>query len=296
VKKKTLIVTSVFTLALGLLLGGGSLCLGAQPGTTGADFLNIDVGGQGTAMGGAFTALANDGTGLYWNPAGFGDLDQTQVFAAYNLWFQSITHGYASFGMPLYGGGFAAALNYVSVGSIEGRDESGNPTASFNPTDLHVSLGYARRISPQACVGVSAGMVQETLVGEQERAFLGGAGLIWSSEMLRVGVSAQNIGSSLGGDPLPMVYRGGMAMETQSVTVAVDATKRLNQDIHYAAGLEFRMGEAAALRTGYNTGNDAGSGISYGAGFKLATVTVDYAYTPFGELGDAHRMSLGVGW
>ena len=39
-------------------------------GTTSANFLKIDVGARAAAMGGAFTALADDGSSLYWNPAG----------------------------------------------------------------------------------------------------------------------------------------------------------------------------------------------------------------------------------
>lgn len=35
-----------------------------------ADFLNIDVGARAAAMGGAFTAVADDATAFYWNPAG----------------------------------------------------------------------------------------------------------------------------------------------------------------------------------------------------------------------------------
>ena len=38
-------------------------------GTSAANFLKIPVGPRGTAVGGAYTALTNDATSLYWNVA-----------------------------------------------------------------------------------------------------------------------------------------------------------------------------------------------------------------------------------
>ena len=38
-------------------------------GTTAAPFLEIGAGARAVAMGGAFTAIADDPMSLYWNPA-----------------------------------------------------------------------------------------------------------------------------------------------------------------------------------------------------------------------------------
>lgn len=43
---------------------------GSFAGKYGADFLRIAVGARPAAMGGAFTALADDATSFYWNPSG----------------------------------------------------------------------------------------------------------------------------------------------------------------------------------------------------------------------------------
>lgn len=38
-------------------------------------------GTRALAMGGAYTALANDYAGIYWNPAGLGSIDKTAIHA-----------------------------------------------------------------------------------------------------------------------------------------------------------------------------------------------------------------------
>ena len=42
----------------------------SKVGTTAAQFLKIGVGARAIGMGGAFVAVADDATAIYWNPAG----------------------------------------------------------------------------------------------------------------------------------------------------------------------------------------------------------------------------------
>ena len=53
-----------------VLVLAGCLVTRVDAGEYAADFLRIGVGARPMAMGGAFTALANDATAFYWNPAG----------------------------------------------------------------------------------------------------------------------------------------------------------------------------------------------------------------------------------
>jgi hypothetical protein len=50
-----------------------------------------------------------------------------------------------------------------------------------------------------------------------------------------------------------------------------------------------------ALRTGYQFGRNtgAGSGFSVGMGLTFSNLGLDYAFVPYGDLGDTHRISLG---
>ena len=41
----------------------------SKTGTTAAQFLKIGIGARALAMGGAYSAVSDDATALYWNPA-----------------------------------------------------------------------------------------------------------------------------------------------------------------------------------------------------------------------------------
>ncbi|MBS3767625.1 MAG: conjugal transfer protein TraF [Candidatus Cloacimonetes bacterium] len=70
-KKKLLILT--FLLILPLFLK--------------ANFIGLNQGSKPMAMGGAYTALANDPTAVFWNPAGLTQLDNYQVIASHQNLF-----------------------------------------------------------------------------------------------------------------------------------------------------------------------------------------------------------------
>ena len=191
------------------------------PGTTTANFLKIGIGARATAMGEAFTALSNDGTSLYWNPAGLIQMEKRELSATYNLWFQQIKQGYLGFGFPSLGGIVGLGANYVDMGEIEGRDDVGN-------------------------------------------------------------------------DPLPLTLKMGIAWSGEALTLAADVAKPQDNDLYWCVGAEWWMREIIALRAGYKTNQDIAEGWSAGLGFKFQRIHLDYAYVPYGDLGNTHRISLGM--
>src|SRR3972149_6845484 len=52
----------------------------SQVGNRAAEFLTIPVGARGIGMGNAFIARAGDISAIYWNPAGLGFMEGSQVF------------------------------------------------------------------------------------------------------------------------------------------------------------------------------------------------------------------------
>ena len=57
-----------------------------KTGTTSAKFLSIGVGSNAVGMGGAYTAVADDATAMYWNPAGLSFHDTKEIYFNHANW------------------------------------------------------------------------------------------------------------------------------------------------------------------------------------------------------------------
>jgi len=283
------VVVTLFLVAFG---GAGEA---KGPGTTGANFLKIGVGAKATAMGGAFTALANDATALYWNPAGLAQLKKAEFSATYNSWFQGISQGYLSLAFPALKGTLAMGTNYVDMGKLEGRDENGKKTGDFKASDIQASLGYA--FGKKVMFGFSAGALKDTLKDSTKTTFLGTAGILFKpGSNFSLGIAYQNVGQKLGDSPLPVTLRGGVGVRLSNFTLSLDVVSPNDNDSYFCGGAEFSLGSLIVLRAGYTSAQDIGEGYSAGIGFNSPTLSVDYAYVPYGDLGNTHRVSLSMKW
>jgi len=282
----TIIIISI------LALFSSSNCPVNGLGTTTTNFLKIGLGARATAMGGAFTALANDGTSLYWNPAGLTQIEKREFSATYNSWFEGISQGYLGFILPSSRGILGFGINYVDMGKLEGRDEYGNPTGDFGASDIHLVVGYADKFK-NISWGITAGWIQDTIEKDTKSIFLGNFGLLYPvNERISLGIVVQNIGSKLGSDPLPLISKLGVASKSETLTVAIDLAKPQDNEIYYCLGVERWLRDVLALRVGYKTNQDIGQGLTAGIGYKFERICLDYAYVPYGDLGDTHRISL----
>ncbi len=102
------------------------------------------------------------------------------------------------------------------------------------------------------------------------------------------------MGDKLGNDPLPFEARVGLALTRGPLVLALDIASPLDNDTYYCAGVEWWMWDGIALRAGYKTNQDIGQGLTAGLGFKKGKIQFDYAYVPYGDLGDTHKVSLGM--
>ncbi|MDD5259959.1 MAG: hypothetical protein PHD29_08320, partial [bacterium] len=79
----------------------------------------------------------------------------------------------------------------------------------------------------------------------------------------------------------------------------------LTSDINYydstttiGVGMEYKVLKALVLDLGYKAGKDNKleglAGLSAGLGFNINKINLSYAWVPYGELSDTHRISLGV--
>ena len=112
--------------AMALLLGA----TGAREAETAA-FLDIGVGARGIGMGGAYTALADDSSAVYWNPAGLARMDKKDFSISHAELGLGTREDFLAYAHPTSRGPLAAAMTYLSHGAIAARDPARRPTGNY---------------------------------------------------------------------------------------------------------------------------------------------------------------------
>lgn len=121
-----------------------------------ADFLRIGVGARALALGGAYTAIADDGTAFYWNPAGLAQISRFQAHVGHVPMFGGLAqYNFANVALNL--GTVACAVGWIRMGVDEiprysklqiignMRERStGRPEGFFNDTEDAVFFSFAR--------------------------------------------------------------------------------------------------------------------------------------------------------
>jgi hypothetical protein len=280
-------------------------------GTSGLAFLKFPAGARASAMGEAYVAIANDATGNYWNPAGLAFVNGVDVSFMHNEWFQDVR--YEFLGGAINDGNHALGLSaiYMTAGDIERREATGESMGTFSAYDWAFSLSYANEIKENISLGITGKMLYEKIHIYEAKGFAVDVGFLYRPELpgafngLQVGAAVQNIGPKMKFEEeefdLPMRTRFGLAynfpinfMKEMSGVVAIDGVLPNDNDFRTNMGLELEFMNMIALRTGYKMNYDT-SDFTAGAGFMMNNYKIDYAFVPYSDdLGDTHKISLGV--
>jgi len=89
-------------------------------GSTAAPFLKIGVGGRALGMGEAYTTLAEDITGIYWNPAGLANITKMQVILNHYEYIADLNYDFGALAIPVRGvGTIGAFIGFLGMPDIE---------------------------------------------------------------------------------------------------------------------------------------------------------------------------------
>lgn len=256
-------------------------------------------------MGSAFTGVADDASALFSNPAGLGFLGQGELFLNSDLWLVGTFQETALAGIPAGGaGGFGLAAQYLDYGSMEGRDSLGSLTANYGANRLGFQAGWGYEILRHLSVGVGLSALQTTLAGTGYTSFSSNFGVLWKGPAgFRLGASYVNAAwISPGGSSEEAVNLGAsyawVLDRTNRLLVAAGGTLEPGAVNYAQAGAEYSFQGLAFLRVGCQVPlSDQSVGgladLTAGVGFRLSGFSLDYAFLPYGDLGAAHRVSLG---
>jgi hypothetical protein len=286
-------------------------------GTSSFNFLKIEVAARPTAMGGAFTGVADDEGSLFYNPAGTSGLAGRRFILGYHNTIFDMQSGFLGYMHPLDSSkevfGF---VNYLNYGDFIKTDDEGVELGTFSGSDILFALGYATAINEYLRVGGTAKLIYEKISDFSATGVAVDLSAKWTVKNGRTsfGLMIQNLGKQLSSfiedgekDALPLNFRGGFSSRLRGLPllVAGDVILPTDNDIYFSLGAEYLNLKPLYLRIGwtsfgsnYKTGTskDDLSGFSGGFGIEYKRMQISYAISPQAELGTTHRITLTGGF
>src|SRR5438445_11477059 len=95
---------------LALFFIGGFVSSLHGAGTSSAQFLKMGAGARAAAMGDAFSAVADDVTATYWNPAGLAQIKTPEMSLMQNSSLIDTQYQYLAGGFPYHGKAIGLSL------------------------------------------------------------------------------------------------------------------------------------------------------------------------------------------
>ncbi len=265
----------------------------SKVGTTAASFLEIGVGSRATAMGGAFVAVANDASSIFWNPAGLARLPHGEALFVHAEWLADISFDNISGFVPL-GNNMAlgAFVTTVSMGEMSVRtvDQPEGTGEFFNAGDMAFGVSFASMLTDKLSIGATTKYVRQYIWNSDASAIAADVGLLFDTpfDKLRLGMSISNWGADMqmtGRDTriyydldpnnpgnneriqanlktdswsLPLTFRAGLSYPMDIGTnyrllMAVDAIHPNNNYEYVNLGAELNARDWVYLRGGYKT-------------------------------------------
>jgi hypothetical protein len=275
-------------------------------------FLEVPGGARAASMGGAYASLARGAEAAFWNPAGLGQFDGSQVTATHTETYDHLRNDQAALAGRFFGGGIVGSVRALYSEPITERDDLGNETGSFGSHDLEFLVGYGHHLANGMSLGMSTQVVRERIADLGATTWAVNAGgtydihdFRWLPEG-RVSLSVHNLGRNAhyffdgeDGAPvkLPTAVQAGLSIghatfQNLTARLAVEGRTTNGRSPIVAVGGELDSAVGAAIRFGYRAGDDVAT-WSTGAGWRTGGLRIDYAFVPSKlDLEDTHRFSL----
>lgn len=285
----------------------------AKVGTAGAKFLGIGVSARAIGMAEAYSAIANDVSAMYYNPAGL-----TQIFSHEAMFTRidypaDITMNFAGFALPVeaisgvLGVGFynfrSGDIPYTTYEHPMGTGEQ------FQANDYALGLTYARSLTEHFSLGATLKFVGEYYDDESAKGWAADVGTLYDTGYrgFKIAVGIVNFGPDMKmvqkTYPLPINFKFGSSFNIidnpkNLAVLALEGAHPSDNLEQYNVGVEYWYQERFSLRVGHRFNYDC-DGFTFGGGLKWpfgenTEIRIDYGYQNFGFLREIHRFSLAV--
>ncbi|MBN2288546.1 MAG: PorV/PorQ family protein [Candidatus Glassbacteria bacterium] len=175
-------------------------------GVRAAEFLEIPVGARGIAMGSAYSAVTDDISSIWWNPAGLGFLEQTEVMLTVVDYTMDLTYSYVAGATPIGDGNVVVGgfFGYLDVPEMEMTSITSpmGTGRTFNAYDYQMGGSFAYTFSDRFIGGLNFKYVHQDMLGNiSGDAFAFDAGAIYHSELggrqIKFAFAIQNLGTNI---------------------------------------------------------------------------------------------------
>ncbi len=282
-------------------------------GTFDGQFLKIGVGARAAGMGGAFVAVADDATALYWNAAGIARVDPDKSEFSFNhaIWpadLQFTQAGYV-FHVKRFPGAFGVSARSLRMNPMEETTafQPNGTGQTFDAGMMTFGLSYARSFTDKFSAGGTINFIHEGLAEFSQQTYAVDLGTLYDVGALgmRIGMAISNIGSQVTfiqrEARIPGIFRVGTSMNLlqtgdQRLLGSFEFSHPPDNSERVNVGAEYSFQKYLFVRGGYNMNYDA-EGLAGGLGFHIPVsvagqADVDYAFTDMKDLGAAHRISI----
>lgn len=287
----------------------------AKVGTYALPFLKIPVSARASGMGGAFTAISNDATATYWNPAGLVDMTRTQIALNQTWWPADIALSYAAaaFNLPFVPGTFGVSARALTLDpQIERtiyRPEGTGRT--FDAGDMSFGVSYSKFFTDKFSSGGTVHFIHSGLAEKSVNTFALDFGLVYRIGLwgMRLGMMIQSLGAKVNYDDreskMPTIFKVGMAATpyqagVNSLQAVAEFSHPSDNQERINVGAEYGFNQFFFMRGGYNFNADS-EGLAAGFGLRIDTsqtsdLMFDYSWVEMGFLGDVHRVSVAFSY
>lgn len=224
---------------------------------------------------------------------------------------EGVSYNFLGYSRPVAKGTMGLGVNYLNQSSIEGRSANREVTGKFGASDTAINLAYGRTLTARSGLGFNFKYINSRIANESANGWAVDAGWQYKAPVkgLSLGFAVQNLGPKIKfmdeGSALPLTVRAGMGyMVLDNILFSFDANRQVNEKkTVFSFGSEYAVFNSFFMRAGYIKSAVSGGssladpgGFKAGFGFKLRNFNLDYAVTPFGDIGKAHTVSLGAGF
>ena len=279
-----------------LVLGAAPAAAENETGGAPGSWLSQYVTARTIGLGGAFVGVADEASGVVWNPAGLAQLVPNELRFETARLFEDTSINAFNFAVP--GNklpSFGLTIVSLTSGSFEKTNELNDPLGTFKEGETAYIFSMAKSVNTRLAIGTNVKLARQSVedfTGTGVGFDLGG--IFSLTPAIKVGASVLNLGGPNitlrdSKETYPIEFRAGFSAQVLRgrglLTAEVDQSQ--GPGIRFRSGTEYWVQPSIGLRIGMDDQDPAG-GLSYRFAGRYQ---FDYGVMDH-PLGLTHRLGL----